>query len=44
MTFNLKDVNVIKHRNKPREPCVQDWKNFDQYIITAQRSEGKFPG
>ena len=33
MTFDLKDVNVIKHRNKPREPCIEDWKNFDELFF-----------
>lgn len=33
MKFDVKDVEVIKHRNKPQQPCIDDWRNYDQVIM-----------
>ena len=32
MKFTLKDVSVIKRRNKPNDECIEDWQNYDQII------------
>ena len=33
MKFNIKNIDVIVRRNKPQEPCVTDWKNYDEYVM-----------
>ena len=33
MYFYVKNVNVISRRNKPQEPCVENWRNFDDYVM-----------
>ena len=33
MKFGVKDIEVIKHRNRKEEPCIKDWKNFDQLVM-----------
>ena len=33
MTFIIKDVELVTRRNRSPEPCVEDWRNFDQLIM-----------
>ena len=33
MEFYVENVGVMKHRNKPTQKCVKDWKNYDQRIM-----------
>ena len=33
MKFGVKNVEVIKHRHRVQEPCVEDWRNYDQFIM-----------
>ena len=33
MIFETKDVEVIRHRNKPKQRCLEDWWQHDQMII-----------
>ena len=33
MEFNINNINVISRRNKPQEPCVTDWKHYDEYVM-----------
>ena len=35
MTFNIRNVDVITHRNKPQDPCVEDWKKYDEYVMNV---------
>ena len=39
MKFTVKNVDVISRRNKPQEPCVEDWKHFDDYILNRMAIE-----
>ena len=39
MTFNLKNVNVIDHRNKIQKPCIEDWKRYDDYVMNDMMLE-----
>ena len=34
MYFQIKNVDVIQRRNKPFEPCLENWKDHDNYIMT----------
>ena len=29
MKFEVKDVEIIRHRNRPQDPCITDWRNYD---------------
>ena len=33
MVLTVKNMEVLKHRNKPDEPCNQDWKNDDAIVM-----------
>ena len=33
MDFRVKNVDVISRRNKPQEPCILEWKNFDENVM-----------
>ena len=33
MEFYVEDIGVMKHRNKPKQKCVKDWKNYDQRVM-----------
>ena len=33
MRFELKDVEVNRHRIRPQEPCIEDWKKYDEMIM-----------
>ena len=33
MRYELKDVEVNRHRIRPQEPCIEDWKKYDQIIM-----------
>ena len=33
MEFHTKNIEVITRRNRIRKPCVEDWRNYDTYII-----------
>ena len=35
MSFNIKNIDVITHRNKPQAPCVEDWKKYDEYVMNV---------
>ena len=39
MVFRVKSVEVLKRRNKPREPCVEDWKHYDRILIQQYINE-----
>ena len=41
MQFNIKNIDVITHRQKPQTQCVEDWKNYDQYIMDHIMIENK---
>ena len=44
MKFTVKNVDVISRRNKPQEPCIEDWKHFDDYILNSMAIEnGCYP-
>ena len=32
MQFNVKDVSVLKRRNKPEEECIENWRHYDRSI------------
>ena len=33
MHYEMRNVDVIRHRWKPQEPCIEEWKNYDQYVM-----------
>ena len=33
MEFEVRNIDVISRRNKIKEPCVEDWKNYDQFYM-----------
>ena len=33
MEFEVRNIDVISRRNKINEPCVEDWKNYDQFYM-----------
>ena len=33
MQYEMKDVEVNRHRIRPQEPCIEDWKNYDQILM-----------
>ena len=33
MQYEVKDMEVNRHRIRPQEPCIEDWKNYDQMIM-----------
>ena len=33
MLFDIKDVSVVKHRKRPGQACIDDWRNYDQVIM-----------
>ena len=33
MEFTIKNIDVIRNRWKSQERCVEDWKNYDQYVM-----------
>jgi hypothetical protein len=33
MIFKVKNVDVIRHRWKPKKRCFQDWKKYDQSVM-----------
>ena len=33
MEFYVEDIGVMKHRSKPEQKCVKDWKNYDQRVM-----------
>ena len=35
MKFYATDVEVIRHRNKPKQRCIEDWRNYDQLLMNA---------
>ena len=35
MDFRVKNVDVISRRNKPQEPCIMEWKNFDENVMNG---------
>ena len=39
MAFNLKNVNVIAHRNKIQKPCIEEWKRYDEYVMNVMMLE-----
>ena len=32
MEFRTKNIEVITRRNKIRDPCEEDWRNYDEYV------------
>ena len=32
MKFHTKNIEVITRRNRIREPCEEDWRNYDEYV------------
>ena len=39
MKFDAKDVEVLRHRNRHKERCIEDWRNYDKVIANAIISE-----
>ena len=33
MDFNINNVDVITNRNKGKERCIEEWKEYDKYIM-----------
>ena len=33
MNFRIKNIDVITNRNKGKERCIENWKDYDQYIM-----------
>ena len=33
MSFNVKNIDSTRRRNKKNSPCVEKWKTHDQYIM-----------
>ena len=33
MQYEMKDVEVNRHRIRPQEPCIEDWKKYDQALM-----------
>ena len=33
MTFNIKNIETLNHRNKNKERCVEKWRDHDQYVM-----------
>ena len=31
--YNIKNVNFIVRRNKSKDPCFENWKSYDEYIM-----------
>ena len=34
MIFVIKTVEVFRRRNKRKEPCMSEWKKFDEFVMT----------
>ena len=44
MRFEVRNIDVISRRNKINEPCVEDWRNYDQnYMETLMIEFGCHP-
>ena len=39
MEFNINNINVISRRNKPQEPCVTDWRKYDEHVMRTMMLE-----
>ena len=35
MKFDAKDVEVLRYRNRHKERCIEDWRNYDEVIANA---------
>ena len=35
MQFNTRNIEVLTRRNRIREPCEEDWRNYDIYVMKA---------
>ena len=35
MTFEVRNIDVISRRNKKDEPCVEDWRNYDNNFMES---------
>ena len=33
MRYEIKDIEVNRHRVRPQEPCIEDWKKYDQIVM-----------
>lgn len=33
MEFTVRNIDVITRRNKLKNPCIEDWKHYDKYIM-----------
>ena len=33
MVFKLYGIEILRRRNKPSEPCIEDWKNYDRMVM-----------
>ena len=33
MRYEIRDVEANRHRIQPQEPCIEDWKNYDQIVM-----------
>ena len=33
MFFAVKNIGVMRYRNKKQAPCVEDWKHYDQFVL-----------
>ena len=44
ISFTVRDVDVITRRNKKNEPCVEDWRHYDdQYMQRLMKKVGCHP-
>ena len=39
MKFNINNINIISRRNKPEEPCVTDWRDYDKHVMRSMMLE-----
>ena len=39
MAFTIKLMEVLRRRNKPKEPCMSDWKQFDEKVMAHNHEQ-----
>ena len=39
MSFQVKDIDVTARRNTVRNPCIEDWRNHDGFILDQMMNE-----
>ena len=39
MDFDVRNIDIITWRNKFHEPCVEDWRNYDQIFMKSRMND-----